>query len=91
MYFGELHELLVAMAAISSVSSTLIFSCERVSTAEAPSGWMLRPSGRFAHTKEYVVDTAAATGGWQLVAYEEITPRTEYGKPVLGHLFTFAR
>ena len=52
---------------------------------------MLLRSGRFAHTKEYVVETAARAGGWGLVRYELHSPRTEYGKPLPGHLFVFAR
>ena len=52
---------------------------------------MLLRSGRFAHTKQYVVETAARAGGWGLVRYELHSPRTEYGKPLPGHLFVFAR
>jgi predicted TPR repeat methyltransferase len=91
VYFGALEELLRVFAQLSSPSSTMIFSCERVTPEEAPSGWRLGPSGRFAHTKQYVVETAATAGGFELVAYTEITPRMEYGKPVLGHLFVFSR
>jgi len=92
VYFGELRELLDAMAAISAPSSVLICSCERVtSKAHAPNGWRLRASGRFEHTREYVVGAALAAGGWQLVSYAEITPRHEHGLPVQGHLFVFGR
>ena len=91
VYFGELHELLGAFARLSAAASTLIFSCERTTAAEAPAGWRLLPSGRFAHTREYVVAAAAASGAFQLVAYEEIVPRMENGVAVQGHLFIFAR
>lgn len=91
VYFGDLKPLIQTFTDLMSTSGTLIFSCERVSDEEAPNGWMLRSSGRFAHTKKYVLDLAAKVGGFYLVDYKEIVPRTEYGKPVQGHLFVFAR
>ena len=91
VYFGDLGDLLRAFSALSSAASVLVFSCERATADEAPHGWRIRPSGRFAHTREYVLETARAMGGYRLVAYEEIVPRMEYGKPVQGHLFVMAR
>ena len=91
VYFGDLRELMEAFAALTSPSAVLVFSCERATSEEAPDGWRLRASGRFAHTKAYVLDEAARAGGFSLVSYEEIVPRTEYGKPVQGHLFALAR
>ena len=91
VYFGELLELLASLARLSSDASVLIFSCERATDEEAPDGWRLRPSGRFAHTRAYVEGMAARAGGFQLVSYEEIVPRMEYGKPIHGHLFVFMR
>lgn len=92
VYFGDLSDVLAAFSRLSAVSGVaLVFSCERADEEEAPAGWRLRTSGRFAHTKAYVVATAAATGNFELIAYEEITPRMENGVPVQGHLFTFAR
>jgi predicted TPR repeat methyltransferase len=91
VYFGELYELLDTLSRLSAPLATLIVSCERASDAEAPDGWMLRASGRFAHTRSYVVGAARAAGGYELQEYEEIVPRMEYGQPVLGHLFVFSR
>ena len=48
------------------------------------------PSGRFAHSREYVVAMAQAAG-FQLMSYDEIVPRMEQGKAVDGHLFVFMR
>ena len=45
-------------------------------------------SGRFAHTRGYVVETADAAG-YTLVSYEEVVPRMEQGREVRGHLFVF--
>mmetsp|Transcript_8097 Transcript_8097/g.24968 ORF Transcript_8097/g.24968 Transcript_8097/m.24968 type:complete len:522 (+) Transcript_8097:72-1637(+) len=87
VYFGELGPLLRNFARLSAAGAPLVFSCERATADEAAAGWRLLPSGRFAHTKEYVVREAAAAG-YRLIAYEEMTPRVEKGVPVRGHLFT---
>ena len=90
VYFGALTKLLEAFGELAARDAFLVFSCERVSDAEAPSGWQLRASGRFAHTKAYVM-LAAAQAGFSLLSYEEIVPRMEHGEPVQGHLFVFGR
>lgn len=91
VYFGDLGLLMATFGQVSSPASVLVFSCERVTDAEdAPGGWLLRRSGRFAHSKAYVQATAAASG-YVLRAYEEIVPRMEHGQPVPGHLFVFER
>jgi len=96
VYFGSLDKILSTFATVSSSSpdgirsggAGLIFSCERASDEEAPLGYRLLPTGRFAHTKRYVVE-AASKSGYDLVSYEEIVPRTERGEDVKGHLFAF--
>jgi predicted TPR repeat methyltransferase len=76
-------------ASLSVPGAVLIFSCERPASPEdAPLGWRLLPTGRFAHTKQHAVDAAAAYG-YQLLSYAEIIPRMEKGEPVRGHLFAF--
>ena len=88
VYFGRLDDVLASFAAVSVPGAALIFSCERTSLDEAPLGWRLLPSGRFAHTKEHVME-AAGTVGYVLEDYQEIVPRMEKGEPVQGHMFTF--
>ena len=89
VYFGALEELMGTFARLGA--QALIFSCERATTDEAGvSGWVLRSSGRFAHTREYV-EVAAASSDFHLVSYSEIVPRYEYGQPIAGHLFVFQR
>ena len=88
VYFGQLDSLFDTFADISAKTAGLIFSCERASEEEAPLGWRLMPSGRFAHTKKHAVE-AAENAGYELVAYEEIVPRMERGEEVRGHLFSF--
>lgn len=89
VYFGRLDDVLAGFAAVSAPGATLIVSCERTTSDEAPLGWRLLPSGRFAHTKEHAIG-AAGRVGYSLQDYSEITPRMEKGEPVKGHLFVFA-
>ena len=95
VYIGDLQKLLMNFAKLSAESNNerdafLIFSCERIEEDNAPStGWKLQSSGRYAHSKSYVVSTAKAAG-YRLIGYEEIVPRMEKGEEVQGHLFQFA-
>ena len=90
VYFGELGALLQAFASVTVEGGDLVFSCERASADEAPHGWRIRASGRFAHTKPYVLQAAAAAG-YTLLSYREITPRFENGAAVQGHMFAMRR
>jgi predicted TPR repeat methyltransferase len=95
VYFGDLQKVLTNFANLSAKSNEerdafLIFSCERIEEEDAPSaGWKLQSSGRYAHSKSYVVKTAKEAG-FRLIGYEEIVPRMEKGEEVQGHLFQFA-
>ena len=88
VYFGSLDTIMQTFANISIEGGNLIFSCERASDEEAPLGWRLLSSGRFAHTKRHVIN-AASKANYHLVSYDEIVPRMERGEEVKGHLFTF--
>ena len=88
VYFGNLDNLLRTFATISTSRGRLIFSCELATDEEAPLGWRLLANGRFAHTKKHAINSANAVG-YQLLHYDEITPRMERGEPVRGHLFAF--
>ena len=88
VYFGRLDDILQTFASVSSPNANLIFSCERASDEEAPLGFRLLSSGRFAHTKSHAIE-AAQKAGYELLNYQEIVPRMEKGEEVQGHLFTF--
>ncbi|GFH45219.1 hypothetical protein CTEN210_01693 [Chaetoceros tenuissimus] len=89
VYFGSLANVLKTFSNISTKGSKLIFTAERATEEEAPLGWRLLSSGRFAHTKKHVVEAAAAVG-YELTLYQEIVPRMEKGEEVQGHMFGFA-
>ena len=88
VYFGSLENLLNTFQQVSTKGAMLVVSCERTTPEEAPLGWRLLPSGRFAHTKQHVQE-AAQKAGYELKLYREIVPRMEKGEEVLGHLFGF--
>lgn len=88
VYFGSVANLLKTFSNISTPGAALIFTCERATEEEAPLGWRLLSSGRFAHTKSHVVDAGLAAG-YKLIMYKEIVPRMERGEEVRGHLFAF--
>jgi len=90
VYFGSLDSLLRTFSSLSAPGAMLIFSCERADDDEAPLGWRLLPSGRFAHTRRHATE-AAARAGYRPRSYEEIVPRMEKGEEVRGHLFGFVR
>ena len=93
VYFGELTAAFTAFVRLSSATSLLIFTCERPKIGEAvPLGFdKSQDTGRFVHTKSYVVSAAAAAGGYRLLTYREEVLRYEGGEPVDGHLFIFSR
>eukprot|EP00584_Thalassiosira_punctigera_P027046 CAMPEP_0172578470 /NCGR_PEP_ID=MMETSP1067-20121228/138753_1 /TAXON_ID=265564 ORGANISM="Thalassiosira punctigera, Strain Tpunct2005C2" /NCGR_SAMPLE_ID=MMETSP1067 /ASSEMBLY_ACC=CAM_ASM_000444 /LENGTH=410 /DNA_ID=CAMNT_0013371167 /DNA_START=199 /DNA_END=1427 /DNA_ORIENTATION=+ len=78
VYFGSLSNLLQTFSQISTPGAGLIFSTELATTEEAPLGWRLLPSGRFAHTKQHATE-AGSGAGYELVSYREIVPRMERG------------
>ena len=88
VYFGSLEAVLGSFAGVSKPGASLIFTCERASNEEAPLGYRLLASGRFSHTKGYVLNVASDVG-YSLSMYEEITPRMEKGVRVKGHIFHF--
>ena len=102
VYFGDIQKLVSATTQLSFppplscrclkyfIVQLLIFSCERIEEDDKapPVEWKLQSSGRYAHSKSYVVDVAS-NAGYELVSYEEIVPRMEKGEEVKGHLFIF--
>ncbi|VEU36421.1 unnamed protein product [Pseudo-nitzschia multistriata] len=90
VYFGSLEQMMVVLSELShSDGGLLVFTCERATEEEAPLGFRLLPTGRFAHTKGHVLG-AASEAGYSLLRYNQIVPRTEKGVDVDGHLFVFA-
>jgi predicted TPR repeat methyltransferase len=80
-YFGSL-ELPVALAAARlAPGGVLVFTVER---AERP-GHHLQLSGRYTHHRDYLL-TCAQAAGLRAVVAREAELRTEWDKPVIGHV-----
>lgn len=90
VYFGSLETILEVFSGLHTRDGILVFTCERTTPEEAPLGYRLLPTGRFAHTRDHAVNAALACG-YSLVDYSEIVPRIEKGVAVDGHLFVFER
>jgi predicted TPR repeat methyltransferase len=86
IYFGDLGPLFAAMATALRPSGLFAFSVERLS---GTGSYRLLPSGRFAHTPEYVRHKMGAT--FVEVVSSETTIRQDANDRVPGELFLFRR
>ncbi|MGQ3075471.1 MAG: methyltransferase [Ferrovibrionaceae bacterium] len=86
IYIGDLAPLFAATRAALRPAGLFGLSIE---AAEAD-GFVLTPSGRYAHGDGYVRATAAAAG-FDLASTEATALRTEDGKPVAGRLYAFRK
>ena len=81
IYFGDLTELLAAIARCATSKGHLVFSVERGEEA----GVELRRHARFTHSLEHIEAAAAATG-WTVIATKRSPVRVERGHDVDGLL-----
>jgi len=89
VYLGELKPLFVA--AFKKATENAIFAFSTESTEKAnESGWELRNTGRYAHTKAFV-QQSAESAGWSFLSCEDVVVRLESDKPVKGHLILMVR
>lgn len=84
IYVGDLAPALKAMSRALARDGKMVFSVE---VATAPDvDYLLLPSGRFAHTTEYV-EGAARDAGLEVARSKPVTIRHEAQEPVSGYLF----
>jgi predicted TPR repeat methyltransferase len=88
-YFGDLESVIKAAAAALRPGGHLVFTVEESAALDSSIGFLLTPSGRYAHTKDYVRQVLQK-GGLAICAISCATLRMEYDKPVAG-LLTAAR
>jgi predicted TPR repeat methyltransferase len=86
IYFGDLGELVSAAARALRAGGRLVFSLERTDGRD----YELRPSGRYAHSREYIAGLARAAG-LDEEAFTETELRHEGSNRVAGYLAVFAR
>jgi predicted TPR repeat methyltransferase len=85
-YLADLEPLLLAAYERIHPGGLFVFSTEHGEEQD----WLVRPTGRFAHHPDYVVDTAERSG-WRLVCSEQADLRREGDAWVRGDLFVLVR
>lgn len=78
-YFGDLQPVLSALAAKTAARGLIAFTVEKA--PDQASGYVLNPTGRYAHAAEYV-RSALLGAGLNPVMLEERAGREEMGQPV---------
>jgi len=81
-YFGVIDEALAAARAALRGSGHIVFSTETM-LPEETGDWVVRPSGRYAHSRAYV-ERAVAAAGLTALQWRVESPRAEDGKPIPG-------
>jgi predicted TPR repeat methyltransferase len=87
IYVGALDGVFAAAATALAPGGALAFSVERLG---APDGFRLAPSGRYAHSRAYISQRAAAAG-LRLGDVRETVLRKEHGEPVTGEIYRLDR
>lgn len=84
IYFGNLAPIFEGVRRCSKTKSYFIFSTEHFEG----SAFQLRETGRFAHSTNYVLDSAKEFG-FKLVSQEKQNIRRDAGSDINGELFVF--
>jgi len=84
VYIGDLDELFSVMTARAENSALFVCSTESVEG----DGFVLRPSGRYAHSRQYM-KLVADKHSWQLIDCKQVPLRKEYGSWIDGELYIF--
>ncbi len=85
VYVGDLCAIFAAAAERLAPGGLFAFSVERADESEAPEGWRLGASLRYAHTATHVEDLAGRNG-LALVTLAPTTLRMDRGEPVAGYV-----
>lgn len=85
-YFGPLDAVCLAAGGALKSPGCFLFTTEAL-IEEAPLGFELRPTGRYAHGHDYILHTLSAAG-FASVRIEPVVLRQEAGQPMSGWLVT---
>ncbi|TFW19871.1 methyltransferase, partial [Massilia arenosa] len=83
VYLGDLQPLFAAAGSALRPGGLFAFSVERAEGSVAGTGYLLQPSGRYAHAPAYI----DSLPGFELLAAHSATLRQERGVPVDGMLY----
>lgn len=86
IYVGELRALFAAVKKRTMPGAYFLFSTERCDDAD----YVLRPSGRYAHSPAYI-ESLAAEFGFMIVSGNPAKIRMEAGVPLMGDIFALRR
>ncbi|MCK6371869.1 MAG: tetratricopeptide repeat protein [Gammaproteobacteria bacterium] len=87
VYIGDLEPIMARVAALLMPGGLFVFSEER---HEGESGYVLRPSGRYAHSRAYVHAVAGAAG-LVVERIEDRPIRVHMNQPIAGDLYVLRR
>lgn len=82
-YFGDLGDVLTSAAGVLVKGGSFAFTVEALSSTSAD--YALVESGRFAHTRSYIMRVADLTG-FDVAVFEEAILRQEYETPTQGYI-----
>ncbi len=86
-YLGDLTELFNEVSSIMAARGHFMFSVEHLSSAaDLP---VLQQSGRFAHSRDYVADTAARAG-WSMISQTLLDLRKERAGWIQGSIYVMS-
>ncbi len=80
VYLGDLRPLFDAIGKRTAGDAWFLFSVERSDDED----FILRPTGRFGHSRVYI-ESLAREYGWDIAALEETVVRTENDNPIPGY------
>lgn len=87
VYIGDLGAVFSAVAAALRAGGLFMLSTEK---NESSHGFILRSSGRYAHSVDYVVNLATQSG-FEIINMEDILLRKEAGKDIQGNIYVLMR
>lgn len=62
------------------------FTVEAIGDGEEGDDWVLRPTGRYAHSERYVASVAEKCK-LEVLSAQQMSPRQDQGRPIEGLLF----
>lgn len=89
VYVGDLDPVFQATVAALRPAGILAFSVE-ADTELTEEGYVLRSTGRYAHTQPYVARLAQQYG-FVPVSVEDLCIRMDFGKPIIGTIYVMRR
>ena len=85
VYIGELYDILFASHGLIRSTTLFIFTVENGDKNDKLNDYYIQSSGRYAHKKQYLINSAVNTG-WNVIEIADINGREDKGVPINGYL-----